>query len=68
MDTFLDMGVTAVIWLTGDNYDARIFKERGITHYDLEFEDCTVQPEDIVSEFFWIVDCTVGVVAIHCKV
>ena len=43
-------------------------QEKGIAHYALEFEDCTVQPKDIVSEFFWIVDSTVGVLAIHCKV
>ena len=67
-DTFLEMGVTAVIRLNEDNYDAGIFEEKGIAHYDLEFADCTVPPEDIVSEFFRIVDSTGGVVAIHCKV
>ena len=68
VDTFLEMGVTAVVWLNKDNYYARIFDERGIAHFNLEFEDCTVPPEDIVTVFFRIVESTVGMVVIHCKV
>jgi len=60
-------GVTAVIRLNEPNtYNAQVFKDAGIEHFDLYFDDCTVPPVHIVQKFLQIVETTEGLVAVHC--
>lgn len=65
---FKEEGVQAVVRLNEEeHYDAGEFMAEGIAHHHLEYEDCTVPPLPIVSEFFRICEETDGVIAIHCK-
>lgn len=61
------LGVRAVIRLNAEDYDPEPFTSMGIRHYDLQFEDCTNPPADVVKSFLQIVDSTDGCIAIHCK-
>ncbi|KAJ1485174.1 protein-tyrosine phosphatase-like protein, partial [Baffinella frigidus] len=71
LDAFDAAGVkiAAVVRLNeADTYSPEVFAARGITHVDLEFEDCTCPSEEIVKEFFEV--CSrenPGVIAVHCK-
>ena len=66
-DLFGDFGVTAVVRLNEPHYDEREFGERGVAVHDLEFEDCTAPPDDVVEAFLRVVDAAAGAVAVHCK-
>ena len=65
-DIFRDMGVSTIIRLNEPRYDARDFTSEGFEHFDLEFEDCTCPPDEVVAAFFKIVDAAPGAVAVHC--
>jgi hypothetical protein len=49
-----------------EHYDAGEFMAEGIAHHHLEYEDCTVPPLPIVSEFFRICEETDGVRLAPC--
>ena len=66
IDIFREMGVSTIIRLNEPRYDAKDFTSRGFEHFDLEFEDCTCPPDEIVVAFFKIVDSAPGVLAVHC--
>ena len=66
-ETFKDIGVSDVIRLNEPEYDAGAFREAGLRHHDLFFEDCQAPPAHIVTAFFRIVDAAAGTVAVHCK-
>ena len=69
IEVFKDKGVTAVVRLNEpDTYDGKEFSKNGINHYDLYFDDCTVPPSNIVSQFLDICDRERGALAVHCKV
>ena len=63
---FHDMGISTIIRLNEPRYDAQDFTSQGFEHFDLEFEDCTCPPDDIVTAFFRIVDAAPGAIALHC--
>eukprot|EP00960_Hanusia_phi_P049121 759374-Hanusia_phi.AAC.3 len=68
IEVFKDKGVTAVVRLNEpDTYDGKEFSKNGINHYDLYFDDCTVPPANIVSQFLDICDREQGALAVHCK-
>jgi len=68
IEVFKDKGVTAVVRLNEpDTYDGKEFSKNGINHYDLYFDDCTVPPANIVSQFLDICDRERGALAVHCK-
>ena len=50
------MGVTGLIRLNNQTYDANEFKQRGIRHYDLYFPDGTCPPKNIMAEFMSIAE------------
>eukprot|EP00961_Rhodomonas_salina_P173059 2333402-Rhodomonas_salina.1 len=61
---FHKKGVSAVVRLCEPGgYDPKVFKNAGITHYDLFFEDCTVPSDAQVREFMDLVDSEPGVIA-----
>ena len=67
VDVFRNMGVSTIIRLSEPRYDAAAFTSHGFEHFDLEFEDCTAPPDDMVAAFFRIVDSAPGAVAVHCS-
>jgi cell division cycle 14 len=66
LPVFQVLGITHVIRLNSQFYDAGLFKNAGYSHTDLFFPDGEAPPERIVSEFLKIMDGN-DVVAIHCK-
>ena len=66
-ETLKDIGVSDVIRLNEPEYDAGAFRDAGLHHHDLFFEDCYAPPDHIVTAFFRIVDAAAGTVAVHCK-
>ena len=64
---FADFEVVAVVRLNELHYDGRRFEESGMAFHDLEFEDCTAPPAEVVDEFLRIADAAEGPVAVHCK-
>ena len=66
IDIFRDMGVSTIIRLNEPRYDAKDFTSHGFEHFDLEFEDCTCPPDEVVAAFFRIVHAAPGAVAVHC--
>ena len=66
-DVFRELGIKTVVRLNEPEYDKEDFENYGISHHDLYFDDCTSPPENIVRQFFDIVDASSGPVAVHCK-
>jgi cell division cycle 14 len=62
-----DFNVTDVVRLNEPHYDGRHFVDRGMSFHDLEFEDCTAPPPDVVEAFLKLSDAAEGSVAVHCK-
>lgn len=65
---FLKNDVKTVIRLNKKSYDAAVFREAGINHYDLIFADGSVPPTDILLKFLEIAEEAPSVIAVHCKV
>ena len=64
---FRRLGVSDVIRLNEvETYDRASFVKCGFHHHDLQFEDCTTPPLDIVRKFLDVVKKSKGVVAVHC--
>lgn len=64
---FNEIGITAVVRLNKEKYNISGFEENGINFTDLYFYDGSVPEEDLVKEFFNIVNNESGAVAVHCK-
>ncbi|XP_049817144.1 dual specificity protein phosphatase CDC14A isoform X2 [Aethina tumida] len=64
---FLKNDVKTVIRLNKKSYDAAVFREAGINHYDLIFADGSVPPTDILLKFLEIAEEAPSVIAVHCK-
>ncbi len=64
---FLDLGVSDVVRLNEEAYDAWAFNDAGIKHHALVFPHCTEPPDPLVAAFLAIVDAAEGVVAVHCR-
>jgi len=64
---FTAKGVKAVIRLNEPTtYDPAPFKEHGIAHHDLYFDDCTVPSSAIIKKFLALCEQYDGVIAVHC--
>ena len=61
------LGISAVIRLNQNTYQADKFKKLGIRHYDLYFTDGTCPSEEILRTFMKIVEGESGAVAVHCR-
>jgi len=66
------MGVSRVIRLNEEKYDKQHFDKKGVAHNDLFFVDGSTPPENIVRDFFTVVEDHFekpnhGAIAIHCK-
>ena len=71
-DIFNNINVTRVIRLNEEKYNKQHFENKGIAHNDLFFVDGSTPPENIVRDFFKIVESHFakpdhGAIAIHCK-
>ncbi|KAI0334809.1 tyrosine protein phosphatase [Cubamyces sp. BRFM 1775] len=70
LDYFERQNVKLVVRLNNPLYDAQLFRERGINHVELYFDDGTNPTDDIVRKFIDMADEVIeegGVVAVHCK-
>ena len=66
-DVLSELGVSDVVQLNEEEYDAQAFAAAGIRHHRLVFEDCTEPPGPLVAAFLAIVGAARGAVAVHCK-
>ena len=70
-DIFADeFKVAAVVRLNEAQYGAATFEARGISHYHLEFDDCTCPTDRIVAAFLDVSEAAIaagGSVAVHCR-
>ncbi|EIW61835.1 tyrosine protein phosphatase [Trametes versicolor FP-101664 SS1] len=70
LDYFERQNVKLVVRLNNPLYDAQVFRERGIDHLEMYFDDGTNPTDDIVRKFIDMADEVIeggGVVAVHCK-
>ncbi|CDO74084.1 hypothetical protein BN946_scf185043.g134 [Trametes cinnabarina] len=70
LDYFERQNVKLVVRLNNPLYDAQLFRERGINHVGLYFDDGTNPTDEIVRKFIDMSDEVIesgGVVAVHCK-
>lgn len=68
LDYFERQNVKLVVRLNNPLYDAQLFRERGINHVELYFDDGTNPTDDIVRKFIDMADEVIeegGVVAVH---
>jgi cell division cycle 14 len=63
---FKEQGVTAVVRLNNPIYNAADFKNNGINHYDLEFEDGSCPDDEKWLRFIEIAEKEKAL-AVHCK-
>ncbi|XP_014241945.1 dual specificity protein phosphatase CDC14AB-like [Cimex lectularius] len=59
--------VVCVIRLNKSRYDAGIFINHGIDHFNMYFPDGSTPPRGLVQDFLDIVEKCPGAVAVHCK-
>ena len=64
---FKNIGVSAVIRLNNQTYEAARFIRNGLHHHDLYFIDGSVPSESIIKEFLRIAESEPGALAVHCK-
>ena len=64
---FKNLGITAVIRLNQQTYEASRFTKSGLRHYELYFHDGSCPSSEIVERFIRTVDMEHGGVAVHCK-
>ncbi|KAI0637766.1 phosphatases II [Trametes polyzona] len=70
LDYFERQNVKLVVRLNNPLYDAQVFRERGINHVEMYFDDGTNPTDEIVRKFIDMADEVIeegGVVAVHCK-
>jgi len=64
---FKQLGVKLVIRLNRPQYEAERFKDNGLDHLDLFFEDGTCPDTRIYNAFLEATERELGAVAVHCK-
>ena len=64
--TFKELGITHVVRLNKQFYDAEEFKKEGFKHTELYFLDGSTPPQSILREFLKIIESD-DIVALHCK-
>ena len=67
LEAFGDIGVSTVVRLNEPEYDASDFTVHGIEVVDLQFDDCSAPPADIISSFLDVMKRSTGAVAVHCR-
>ncbi|ODN89731.1 cell division cycle 14 [Cryptococcus wingfieldii CBS 7118] len=71
LEVFERQNVGLVVRLNDELYDSRHFKELGMKHVEMYFDDGTNPPDDIVREFIRLAEDTIEQkgkrVAVHCK-
>ncbi|GAA5967534.1 hypothetical protein JCM21900_001192 [Sporobolomyces salmonicolor] len=70
LDEFEGKGVKVVVRLNKKLYDANHFKERGIDHVEMYFDDGTNPSMEMCRQFIELSDRVIssgGAVAVHCK-
>lgn len=63
---FKTMKVTAVVRLNNPQYDGQKFKQAGINHYPIEYEDGSCPDEDKWKKFIEVAEKE-SCLAVHCK-
>lgn len=63
---FKTLGVTAVVRLNNPQYDALKFKQAGINHYAIEYQDGSCPDEDKWTKFLEAAEKETAL-AVHCK-
>jgi cell division cycle 14 len=63
---FKTMKVTAVVRLNNPQYDGQKFKQAGINHYPIEYEDGSCPDEDKWEKFIEVAEKE-SCLAVHCK-
>jgi len=63
---FKTMGVTAVVRLNNPQYDGEKFKQAGINHYPIEYEDGSCPDEEKWKKFIEVAEKE-KCLAVHCK-
>lgn len=67
VDLFNKLGVTGVVRLNeAHTYDRKAYTDRGINHYDIYFDDCTIPDHSVVEHFLKVTEKESGVLAVHC--
>jgi len=66
-ELFKRLNVTAVVRLNEEKYSAQTFREVGINHYDIYFDDCTVPDIKVLELWFDVCRKEKGALAVHCK-
>lgn len=67
IDFFREEGVTAIVRLNeASSYDARVFTDAGIKHYDLCFESSALPTNSLLKEFLALASSEQRV-AVHCS-
>jgi cell division cycle 14 len=64
--TFRGLGITHIVRLNKQFYDADVFKNEGFKHTELYFTDGSTPPISILQRFLEIIESD-DVVALHCK-
>ncbi|XP_044745852.1 uncharacterized protein LOC123307553 isoform X2 [Coccinella septempunctata] len=64
---FLKNDIKTVIRLNNKMYDAAVFSNAGIAHYDLIYPDGSTPSKDILMKFLLIAETAPAAVAVHCK-
>mmetsp|Transcript_30770 Transcript_30770/g.71904 ORF Transcript_30770/g.71904 Transcript_30770/m.71904 type:complete len:592 (+) Transcript_30770:113-1888(+) len=66
-DIFKKFGVSAVVRLNEEQYDANVFRDAGFNHYDIVFDDCTVPDQAVLDAWWETCRKEKGMIAVHCK-
>ena len=64
--TFKELGITHIVRLNKQFYDAEDFKKEGFKHTELYFTDGSTPPTSILNRFLEIIESD-DIVALHCK-
>ncbi|KAK9884003.1 hypothetical protein WA026_004938 [Henosepilachna vigintioctopunctata] len=64
---FLKNDIKTVIRLNSRMYDAAIFNNAGINHFDLIYPDGSTPSKDILMKFLQIAETAPAAIAVHCK-
>mmetsp|Transcript_21356 Transcript_21356/g.44866 ORF Transcript_21356/g.44866 Transcript_21356/m.44866 type:complete len:466 (-) Transcript_21356:10-1407(-) len=66
-ELFKKLNVSAVVRLNEEKYSAQSFRDAGINHYDIYFDDCTVPDMKVMESWFEACRQEKGALAVHCK-
>lgn len=67
VEVFVQAGIGLTIRLNKPAYDKQRFKDAGMRHLDLYFQDGSCPSWNIISRFLHVTENEKGAVAVHCK-